>query len=227
MSQPDLTAIAGTMPHADLTLVEEGSADLGRLPGRWRPIAAAAHPETRLAMALDLWNPALLDALPRFAAGLRERFVDARPCLADGEPALLYLALHPDGHLLSWTGLDPAGFVEPQFWGHFPEPLRTFLREVHAGFTSGGYTAFGPVHPRHMQTVAEQAGEPDGLADWDEEQEIASTRLLLVASNGGMVNYCVSPDLEPGELAIVFEGDIDPTPYGEALDRLLVRRLER
>ncbi|WP_433392671.1 hypothetical protein [Micromonospora sp. KLBMP9576] len=227
MSQPDLAAIAETVPGVRLTPVEAAPTGPRQLPPQWQPIAAAADAGARLALALDLWNPALLDALPRFAAGLRSRFVDARPCLADGEPALLYLARHPDGHLLSWLGRDPAGFVQPQFWQHFPEPLRVFLREVHAGFTSGGHTAFGPVHPRHMQTIAEQAGEPDGLADWDEEQDIASTRLLLVASNGGMVNYCVSPELGADELAIVFEGDIDPTPYGEALDRLLIRRLER
>ncbi|WP_143659136.1 hypothetical protein [Streptomyces sp. SA15] len=77
-----------------------------------------------------------------------------------------------------------------------------------------------------MQTLAELAGEPDGVADWDEEQDIASTRLLLT-SNGGMVNYCVSPDVKSAELAIVFEGDIDPVHYGTALDRLLMRRLER
>ncbi len=34
------------------------------------------------------------------------------------------------------------------------------------------------MHPRYMQTIAEQAGEPDGLTDWDEEQEIASTAFL-------------------------------------------------
>ncbi|MPY59335.1 hypothetical protein FNH08_19855 [Streptomyces spongiae] len=77
-----------------------------------------------------------------------------------------------------------------------------------------------------METVAEQADEPDGIADWDEEQEIASTRLLLLTSNDGMVDYCVSPDLEVGDLAIVFQGDIDPAPYGEALDRLLMQGLE-
>jgi hypothetical protein len=177
--------------------------------------------------ALELWNAPFLDALPQFAAALRTRFADVRACWVDGEPALLYLVEHSDGHLLSWIGLDPAGFVEPRFWEHVPEPLQTFLCQVHAGFTSGGLTAFGPMHPRYMQTLAELAGEPDGVADWDEEQDIASTRLLLLTSNGGMVNYCVSPDVKPAELAIVFEGDIDPVHYGAALDRLLMRRLER
>jgi hypothetical protein len=56
-------------------------------------------------------------------------------------------------------------------------------------------------------------------------QEIASTR-LLVASNGGMLRHCVSPDLQADELAIVFEGNIDPTAYGEALDELLMLRFD-
>ncbi len=101
-----------------------------------------------------------------------------------------------------------------------------FLRHVHAGFTSAGPIDLGPMHPRYMQTIAEMAGEPDGFADWDEVQEIASTRLLRVASDGGMVHYCVSPDLEADQLAIVFEGDIDPTHYGVALDSLLMVGLD-
>ncbi|SBT44447.1 hypothetical protein [Micromonospora narathiwatensis] len=225
MSQVDLAAVADTLPGLDLVLVEPGSAEARRLPYQWQPIATATDPRARLAAALALWNEPLLAALPEFAVALRTRFADVRAYLADDEPALLYLATDSDGRLLSWIGFDPASFVEPPFWEQFPEPLRAFLRQVHAGFTSGGRTAFGPMHPRHMRTIAEQAGEPDGLADWDEEQEIASTRLLLVTSNGGMVDYCVSPDLDVDELAVVFEGDIDPTPYGPALDRLLTRRL--
>ncbi|HEU4425013.1 MAG TPA: hypothetical protein VFR67_20990 [Pilimelia sp.] len=115
MTQVDLAAIADTLPDLDLTLVEAGSGDLHHLPQLWRPIVAQTDPRIRLATGLALWNVPFLDALPQFAAALRTRFADVRACRADGEPALLYLANHPDGHLLSWIGFDPADFVKPQF----------------------------------------------------------------------------------------------------------------
>ena len=219
-----MAAIAGTLPRVDLTFVGPESPDP---PPQWRPIAAEPDPRARSAMALALWNKPFLDAVPRFAAALRAGLTDVRACLADGEPALLYLAADGNGRPLTWLGGDPAGFVEPPFWAAFPAPLQVFLREVHAGFTSGGRTAFGPMHPRHMLTLAELAGEPGGLPDWDEEQEIASTRLLLITSNDGMLHYCVSPDLDEGHVALVFQGDLDPLPYGAALDDLLMLRVER
>ena len=228
MSGVDFAAIAETFAGVvNLTLREPDAKDLHRMPHQWQAIAATADPQTRLATALGLWNAPLLEALPEFATALRTRFTDVRPCLADDERALLYLAEDPDGNLLSWIGFDPASFVEPQFWEHFPEPVQMFLRHVHAGFTSGSRTDFGLMHPRHMQTVAEQAGEPGGIADWDEVLEIASTRLLLVTSDGGGLDYCVSPDLEADHLALVFEADIDPTPYGPALDTMLYDVLSR
>jgi hypothetical protein len=223
VSLVDFAAIAATLPDHDLAPVDT---DLHRLPEQWQPIAAEADPATRLTLASALWNAPLLEVLPQFAAALQTRFTDVKPCIADGEFALLYVATGPDDRVRAWVGYDPAGFVEPQFWGHFAEPLQTFLSHVHAGFTSGGPGAFGPMRPVHMETLAELAGEPDGVADWDEEQEIASTRLLLVASNGGMLRHCVSPDLPAGEVAIVYEGDIDPTAYGEALDELLMLRFD-
>ncbi|MFE9204267.1 hypothetical protein [Micromonospora sp. NPDC007230] len=222
----DSDAIAATLPSLDLVFVEAGSSEVHRLPQQWQPVAADTDPGNRLAMALALWNEPFLTALPRFTTALRTQFVDVRPCLADGEPALVYLATDDAGDLVSWIGLDPAGFVEPHFWGNFPGPLRVFQRQVHAGFTSEEPDTFGPMHPRYMETIAERAGEPDGFPDWDEVQEIASTRLLLITSNGSQLDYCVSPDIETDMLALVHEGDIDPTPYGKALDNLFMLRFE-
>ena len=82
------------------------------------------------------------------------------------------------------------------------------------------------MHPRYMQTIAEQVGEPGGFPDWDDAQEIASTKLLIVTTNGSTLYYCISPDIQAGELALVYEGDIDPAPCGRALDELFLQRLE-
>ncbi|WBB71267.1 hypothetical protein O7602_16015 [Micromonospora sp. WMMD1128] len=225
MPEPDHAAIAATLPGLDIELPTE-PADLPGLPERWRPVASTGDPATRLALATALWNEPLLDVLPEFSAELRTSFFDVRACRVDGESALVYLARDDAGELLTWLGADPAGFVEPPFWEHFPEPLRTFHRQVHAGFTSVELDTFGPMHPRHMRTIAERAGRPDSFPDWDESRPIASTRLLLISSNGGQLDCCVSPDLPADHLALVHEGDIDPTPYGRAMDEMLMLRFE-
>ena len=79
---------------------------------------------------------------------------------------------------MTWLGYDPRSFgEEPEFWELIPSELQTFLREVHAGFVSRAYDRYGPIQPTEMQTLAAFAGDPEGLEDGDETQEIASTRL--------------------------------------------------
>ena len=77
-----------------------------------------------------------------------------------------------------------------------------------------------------MQTLAAFAGDSDGLEDWDEVQEISSTRLLIVAREGELMYYCVSPDAGPGEIVQLYEGDVDPGPFWPRLDRLFLLRLD-
>jgi hypothetical protein len=123
------------------------------------------------------------------------------------------------------AGFDPRTFGEPPpFWQSFPQPLRVFLHEVHAGFISSG-AGFGPLPPSHMQTLAKLADFPDGIPMWDEMAEIASTRLVLVASDGGLMRFCLSPDLTPGQVALVYEGDVDPQDLSTELDELMMSRL--
>jgi hypothetical protein len=217
--------IAGTVPAWDLTFIQPGSADVDRVPEPWRPIAASPDPRTRLQTALAQWNASLLDAMPQFAAALRTRFIDVRACVADYCAVLVYVATADAGRLVSWVGYDPRSFGDPPlFWDDFPGPLRVFLRLVHAGFVSDSRTSFGPARPMHMETLASLADEPDGIPDWDEVQDIPSTRLLRVTSDGGLTHYCVSPDLPPGKLAVVYEGEIDPLDFGDELDKLLMMR---
>jgi hypothetical protein len=82
------------------------------------------------------------------------------------------------------------------------------------------------MRPVHMQTIAEMADLPDGIPEWDEDAEIASTRLLVISSDGGLLYYCLSPDLDPGQVALVYEGDIDPKDFGSELDKLMMARLD-
>ncbi|GAA3649076.1 hypothetical protein GCM10022224_009820 [Nonomuraea antimicrobica] len=105
------------------------------------------------------------------------------------------------------------------------KPLRVFLHEVHAGFISGMGAGYGPTRPAYMETLADLSGLPDD--DLDEEDElIASTRLLVIATDGGHLQYCLSSDLAPGQVALAYEGDIDPQDLALRLDALMLSRLE-
>src|SRR5262245_41658539 len=105
------------------------------MPAAWRPVVDAIDPAARRDAAFALWNRDLLELLPRFANVLGGRLVDVRAVLTRDSAALVYVVDAGGGAYLSWVGFDPGSFGEPPpFWDSFPSPLRTFLREVHAGF---------------------------------------------------------------------------------------------
>ncbi|MFG1649785.1 hypothetical protein ACGFIE_07640 [Micromonospora sp. NPDC049275] len=192
----------------------------------WLPVVTAPTAEERIAAALARWTPDFTDLLPQFFGEFRTRLLDVRLGRAAGELALIYVVRGRDDELVLWMGWDPRRFREPRFWNRFPAAARTFLQTVHAGFSHPDGVSGGLAHVGEMSTYAEWAEEPDGLADWDEEQEIASTRLLVVTSNGTNLLYCLSPDLPTGTIALVYEGDIDPQPFAASIDALMVRPLE-
>lgn len=199
----------------------------GVVPEIWHPIVSSPDPVTRIARALARWNEDFVAMVPKFAAYLRANLVDVRVCVVGGDPTLVYVVRRPDGEYTSWLGWDPRSFGEPPpFWDRFPCAVQTFLTSVHAGFAGPEGDAYGLSRPRWMTTLAARAGEPDGLEDWDCDAEIASTRLLVVTTNGTTLLYCVSPDLPVGQIAMVYEGDIDPQDFGSRLDQLMVGRLD-
>jgi hypothetical protein len=218
----DLTKVAAALEGWSIAFIEADSPALARFPQQWQPIADATEPETRRRAALALWNPAFLDLVPEFAQTMRARLLDVVACLIDDKPALIYVTT---GYVI-WIGWDPRAPEEPPpFWECVPAPLRTFLREVHGGFTAPDGESYGPMQPAYMQTLADFAGWPEGIPDWDED-EIPSTRLLRIAKDSGTLTYCVSPDLPPGKVALVYEGDVDPKDLGTELDDLMTRRYE-
>jgi hypothetical protein len=228
VAEVDPAEIAATLEKWSLTFISPDSAEPPRIPERWMPIAISSDPQTRHRTALALWNQDLLDLLPRFAEALRSRFVDVRVAITDDVPVLVYVARADNGEYVCWIGYDPRSFGDlPQFWDSFPEPLQVFLRNVHAGFVSWSRLAFGPARPRHMETLAALADSPEGVPDWDEEADILSTRLLQISTDGGILGYFLSPDIAPGQVALVYEGDIDPQDFGAELDKLLISRLRR
>ena len=203
--------------------VPVGPGQAARLPEQWHPIAASAEWRVRQEIALGLWNDGFLDLVPGFATELAERLVDIRPYLIDDEPALVYVARSEPYGLVSWVGYDPRATAPlPEV---VPAVLRDFLHGVHAGFVSGIDAGFGPSRPAALGTLAELAGFPDGIPGWDDDMEIPSNRLWCFATDGGQARYCLSPDLPPGEVALVYQGDIEPMDLGRALDDLMTSRL--
>jgi hypothetical protein len=226
VAQIERDEIASTLSRWSLTFVEPDSGEASLIPEPWQPIVRSPDRQTRQQTALALWNREFLDLVPRFAAALATRFVDVRACLTDDCPVLVYVAQADSGGHVSWVGYDPGTFgAPPPFWDSFPGSLQAFLREVHAGFVSGSRTSFGPLRPRDMDTLANLGDFPEGIPGWEDDADISSTRLLRITTDGGLLNYCVSPDLAPGQVALVYEGDIDPQDLGSEVDDLLMSRL--
>lgn len=208
-----------------LSPIGPGSAASTELPEQWRPIAESADPVGRRTTALALWPRALLDLVPCFARRLPGELTDVRACLSDTGPVLLYEAGHA-----TWIGSDPRGFTAPPlFWDRLPRPARDFQREVHAAFTAPNGESYGLMHPAHLRTIAEIARSPAGIPGWDDVAaarpggRIASNRLLPVTRDSGNLWMCVSPDLPEGQVAMVYEGDVDPRDFTIAFDELITR----
>ncbi len=77
-----------------------------------------------------------------------------------------------------------------------------------------------------MQTLAGRIRIPEAVEDFDDVNEIPAARLLVVAREGELMYYCVSPDAEPGQIVQFYEGDIDFRPFWPALDKIFLLRLE-
>ncbi|MFE6862466.1 hypothetical protein [Nocardia sp. NPDC057668] len=211
-----------------VSLVDSDSPDLATVPDQWRDITDATTSQARCLAALRLWNTALLEFVPDFAAHLRAELADVRIGRLDHEWVLVYALEHFDDaqrYVLCWIGWDPATFGEsaPPQWDGVPQPLRTFLHEVHAGFTAPDEMSFGPVQPRRMGTFAEMNGCPDGVPEWTDVPD--STRLLPLVTTYSRVHGCVSSDLAPGDGVVLHNFALDPPePVGPMLDHLLCVR---
>jgi hypothetical protein len=225
----DDTLLRQLSEEFELSMTIINDEGLAEIPSGWRSIVTSNTERSRCDAALALWHRDILLALPSFAAELSQHLLDVRACLSDRGPVLLYVIERSDpwGTRIGWAPDDES--ETPVFWESIPDLARLFLRETHAGFTAPDGESLGIVPPSYMMTLAEFAGWPEGIPDWDKFPEsegvarVASTRLIRIGVSGG-VDYCVSPDL-PGKLALVYEGDIDPKPFWQALDELMVSDL--
>lgn len=228
MAEFDLDQIAGDLDEGPVKFVDAGSPELAQVPERWREIAESRDPAARRAAALSLWNRKFLDMVSKFAQALTENLADVRVCVLRGDWVLVYIARSAGQPVLLWVGWDPDTFGEarPPFWDAVSKPVQDFLTAVHAGFTDPDCESYGIVQPRNMVTFAEWVGFDDPAEDWDREGEISSTRFMFVTKDSGLLNLCVSPDLPPGKVALIYEGDIDPEDFGPALDNLMTSSFE-
>lgn len=229
MAEFDLDQIAGDLDKGPVKFVDAGSRELTQVPERWQEIAASTTPAARRAAALSLWNQEFVDMVPKFAQALRDNLADVRVCVLRGDWVLVYVAPAADQRFLLWVGWDPDTFSEaqPPFWNAIPKPPQDFLTTVHAGFTAPDGESFGIVQPARMTTYAEWSGFDDPAEEWDQEGEISSTRFMFVTKDSGLLILCVSPDLQDGKVALIYEGDIDSREdFGPALDNLMTSRFE-
>jgi hypothetical protein len=217
--EPDLADADELLADWELQAIEEE-----QLPAPWRVLTSTPEATDRCRLALAEWPAQVMNALPRFAAALTEQLTDVQPALCGTTPVLVYLARGSDGGPRAWIGFPPlpTAWSAPWFWPAVPTFLRVFLERSHAGFVAADGESCGPLPPKLMRTLAERAGAPDGIPGWDGEGRISSTRLVRVATNGALLDYCVSPDLAEERIALVYEGDIDPQDASAALDALMI-----
>ena len=132
-----------------------------------------------------------------------------------------------DGDIVIWVGWDPRFNTAPPppFWETLPASVRTFLTDVHPGFTMLDGESYGLAQPSYMSTFAAWTGFPDGIPDWDTPDRIASTNMLWLTTNGGDTAWCTSPELEVGQVAVNFEGDFSVSELGPELDQLMLQPL--
>lgn len=221
----DDDAVTDLLTGYELAFVGSGAPELALLPEPWRPIAFGPDEATRTRTALTLWNPELIALLPRFWGMLTGRLVDVRAAVAGGYPVLVYVARTNGDEPIAWVGIDPRTLgIPPPLWAAVPAPLRAFLTDVHAGFTAPDGESYGAIAPSSMTTLAEYADFPDGIPGWDDDG-IPSTRLLRLTTDGG-IDVCASPDLPAGQIAIVYEGDVDAQDFGPAFDAFVTGRFE-
>ncbi|GAS88783.1 hypothetical protein [Mycolicibacterium brisbanense] len=214
-------------------ILEPGEDTRHRIPDAWWPTAASPDPDERKVAAMALWNNDFLAMIPRFAQALRERLVDVRVVQHSWLPAptLDYVLIDDEGRHAVWLGEDPATFgdTEPTFFEALPPQADTFLRSVHAGFTTWDGESCGLIAPARMQTYAAYVGWPEPLSAPPADLEPDSIHPLRMLRIGGRESYSdllVSPDHPQGFAITYFEPDFDVTLFGHALDELMMMALE-
>lgn len=211
-------------------LVSPAASDLRQLPRRWLPLVTASDPVQRCAHALSLWNSDFGQMLPRFNRIFPERLTDVRAFARDFQNGdtqfvLVYFAGRDDyGKQALWFGWDPALYVAsmPDFFARFPQPVRSFLRTVHAGFTAQDWESYGITRPDSWESFEGYDWFPDRL---HEETGVDPAHLMWFTRDAGQLYYCINTDLPPGQVTLAYEGDVDPPKdFAEELDSLMAER---
>lgn len=234
IDQAALAAAVAEWGNATVEILAPSPQTRAVIPEAWWSIAESVDPEERKDVALALWNSEFLALVPRFSEALRSALLDVRVAQHSWQsaPTLDYVLRAWDGEPKVWMGEDPRTFgpSEPPMFDSLPDPARTFLRQVHAGFTTLNGKSCGLMPPADMQTLADSWGQPDesDIAEcWDTStyQFPGTQRLLLITEYVGHPYLFTSPELPPGTAVTYFEPDFEVTPFGAALDEFLNKPL--
>ena len=217
-----------------ITVLRPGPETRALIPQPWWPIADSTDLEERRLTALALWNREFLNLIPRFAEALAHALVDVRVAKHNkfSAPSLDYALRDGNDELVGWAGQDPRTFGDqlPPLFDSVPQPVQSFLREVHAGFTTYDSLSCGVRAPRHMETLADMLGMPDDneMLEWEvEDYDFPGTQRLLVVSSNDSLELLTSPDLPAGSAVTYFEPDYEIRQFGPALDTFMRMPLGR
>jgi len=226
-------AVAG-WGNATVEILAPSPQTRSSIPEGWWPVAESPDPEERKRVALSLWNAEFLDLVPQYGEALLSALLDVRVAQHSWQvtPTLDYVVRAWDGEPKVWMGEDPRTFgsSEPPMFDSLPDPAQTFLRRVHAGFTTLDGKSCGLMPPTDMRTLADSWGQPDEVdvsECWDSSTFPfpGTQRLLLITEYGGHPYLFTSPDLPAGTAVTYFEPDFEVTPFGDALDDFLNKPL--
>ncbi|MCZ8380081.1 hypothetical protein O6P37_14505 [Mycobacterium sp. CPCC 205372] len=237
MAGIDHEALAAAMPWETepFTILEPGEQTRAATPQAWWPIVESSDPQDRRQAALALWNDDFLSLIPNFAQALHDDLVDVRvvahPWIGAASLDYVVAASAGEGYGV-WMGEDPATFGDddPPLFDSLPPPVQTFLRRVHAGFTTWDRESCGLTPPSIMNTLAAYWGDPEDSAriEWYETEAEAPEmrRLLRVTGRGPHGDLLTSPDLPADSAVTYFEPDFELKPFGESLDLFMTMPLE-
>lgn len=220
-------AAATTWDSTPIRVLDAGPQTRSLIPQPWWPAAESADPEDRKRAALALWNAEFLDLIPHYAQALRTALVDVRVAQHSWltAPSLDYVLRRFDGELVVWVGEDPRTFTIPAsaLFGSVPAPVRTFLRQVHAGFSTYDGTSCGVNAPSDMTTLAAYWGRPtdNDVIEWEEDHPFPGSQRLLLVTGNDTAHLFTSPDLPADTAVVYFEPDYEIHPFGPALDMFL------
>lgn len=199
------------------------------MPDQWVLIHESHDPRRRTELALDLWGPAIRQAIPQYFDNLETRLDDVRlfTLTLDNEniSALIYICGRTSSNFpIVWIGRIPT--TGEQDLPEALEPLRAFFESTHSEFTAEDWMSNGILPPEQYDELRFESRIPDDDdVVLDDGRTMNTGDLLVTAKYSGALFLCLAP--ATGEGILESEGNFDTAaPYLPHLDRLMIQAWE-